>query len=541
MVAEVEALLETCAQALAAGDRGGAWQALRDAHVASHAPEIAGALEAMAARFSDRAAVGEKKQTAFVEAWLGLARKRRPWEARWLLAQLEPLARARKGTLVATCLDELVSAPDPTLTALALELCALDGGTVNFGSWGKVLTRLFKLVAGAEDPRAIPPLRALADAARADLSRDVSRDPGRSAEGAVRTPSANQELIERVPKTIAALEKVPVLALTEGARARLAAIEAALAGELLPEARNTAAASPVERAFALVEAAPDDDAARAVWADALSEAGDPRGELVALQLARSPKNEARIKKLVSKHWRAWVGAIAPAIVASSVEIDRGLLVACSTDVRRKAAARAIFDHASWGSLRRLELRGYGLLTSAMRSLEEVTDCKLDALEGLATVELPRLRRLRVREEDYYGGAQAEGVPKVRGLVALSKARGLPALRALELLLAPRELRRNRGYAPRTAADYAWLSATPLATQLETLTLAMSWSTWSASDLAAWRALCGSLARLRVARVEGAGAVLALDCASGELTIEDVAEGLDGAESRRTFEALRSAP
>ena len=71
-----------------------------------------------------------------------------------------------------------------------------------------------------------------------------------------------------------------------------------------------AAPSDEERLFAAVLADLDDDAARQVWADALLARQDPRGELIALQLAKSPKHAAKIKALTQKHWRSWVGALA---------------------------------------------------------------------------------------------------------------------------------------------------------------------------------------------------------------------------------------
>src|SRR5206468_162610 len=51
-------------------------------------------------------------------------------------------------------------------------------------------------------------------------------------------------------------------------------------------------AAPAERLFAAVAAAPDDDEPRHVLADHLQELGDPRGELIALQLSgKGPKRQ----------------------------------------------------------------------------------------------------------------------------------------------------------------------------------------------------------------------------------------------------------
>src|SRR5262249_5755886 len=56
---------------------------------------------------------------------------------------------------------------------------------------------------------------------------------------------------------------------------------------------------------------PDDPAPRAVLADFLAERGDPRGELITLQLAGAPATEKRELQLIRKHQFAWLGAFGP--------------------------------------------------------------------------------------------------------------------------------------------------------------------------------------------------------------------------------------
>lgn len=57
-------------------------------------------------------------------------------------------------------------------------------------------------------------------------------------------------------------------------------------------------------------AAPDDLDLRMVWADALQQQGDPRGELAALQLAKTKTYEgwAREAELIQKHGREWASS-----------------------------------------------------------------------------------------------------------------------------------------------------------------------------------------------------------------------------------------
>lgn len=62
--------------------------------------------------------------------------------------------------------------------------------------------------------------------------------------------------------------------------------------------------------FRAVYERPDDDGARQVLADVLIEAGDPRGEFIALQmqpLKRSRKAELKLERLLERHRRDFLG------------------------------------------------------------------------------------------------------------------------------------------------------------------------------------------------------------------------------------------
>jgi len=77
--------------------------------------------------------------------------------------------------------------------------------------------------------------------------------------------------------------------------------------------------------FAAVYEDPDDDDARAVLADALQEAGDPRGELIALQLARGRdgKKTRRESQLLKPNLRKWLGPLASAVPNKGLVYERG--------------------------------------------------------------------------------------------------------------------------------------------------------------------------------------------------------------------------
>lgn len=62
--------------------------------------------------------------------------------------------------------------------------------------------------------------------------------------------------------------------------------------------------------LAAIYANPADDGPRAVYADALIERGDPRGEFIALQLAN--RDDARQRELLQRHEQAWTAPICSA-------------------------------------------------------------------------------------------------------------------------------------------------------------------------------------------------------------------------------------
>ncbi|HEU0029960.1 MAG TPA: TIGR02996 domain-containing protein [Kofleriaceae bacterium] len=65
--------------------------------------------------------------------------------------------------------------------------------------------------------------------------------------------------------------------------------------------------------------APDDDAPRLVYADALLQAGDPRGELIALQCKRDPALQPRIDELLEAHGTAWTAELGPNLHEATFE------------------------------------------------------------------------------------------------------------------------------------------------------------------------------------------------------------------------------
>ncbi|HEY0251736.1 MAG TPA: TIGR02996 domain-containing protein, partial [Kofleriaceae bacterium] len=79
--------------------------------------------------------------------------------------------------------------------------------------------------------------------------------------------------------------------------------------------------------LAAIRADPDDDAPRAIYADLLAERGDPRGELIHLQLERSEDDDRDLREelLLRRYERQWTQAAG--VRGARVSYRRGFPVA----------------------------------------------------------------------------------------------------------------------------------------------------------------------------------------------------------------------
>ncbi|MEO8551940.1 MAG: TIGR02996 domain-containing protein [Kofleriaceae bacterium] len=102
--------------------------------------------------------------------------------------------------------------------------------------------------------------------------------------------------------------------------------------------------------FDAVYANLDDDAARLVLADHLSQLGDPRGELIALQCVVEPTAEqhARAEHLLAHHASRWLRAAGLQVVASRYE--RGFPVAVELTIDPRSAGAPV-----WRTIREVVL------------------------------------------------------------------------------------------------------------------------------------------------------------------------------------------
>jgi uncharacterized protein (TIGR02996 family) len=133
-----------------------------------------------------------------------------------------------------------------------------------------------------------------------------------------------------------------------------------------------------------VYANPDDDAARSVYADALQEDGDPRGELIALQLLPTldGKQAKRVAKLLADRASIarWLGPLAP--VVREPVFERGFLHRCRIDGK-------LIEHPAWSTVRELVLDDLAPIDSpAMKSLRAVWHLPVALARQLAERKTP---------------------------------------------------------------------------------------------------------------------------------------------------------
>ncbi len=187
-----------------------------------------------------------------------------------------------------------------------------------------------------------------------------------------------------------------------------------------------------------IYAAPDDDAPRLVYADALLERGDPRGELIARQCQGDPATD-----LVTEHGDRFLGELAPILIASTFE--RGFLATAKIrQPRDDQSIAALLGHPTWRTVR--ELRGSTAIAlhpsmTALRILEVESEPAYwpELLTGAARPITELHYQPNIEESwDYdgdtfatpdWGGVWTSGFSR-NEFAALAACNALPALRRL---------------------------------------------------------------------------------------------------------------
>jgi len=350
---------------------------------ARRAAALADAIERLSAA-APRAAA-----PATQEEWTARAANVAPTDGGELAALTTPSPGALKAKLLDDTAERLRALrrlmPDPRVARALVDFVREVPFTSN--SSQRLWSEIFDLVVEAGDPRAHAWLdgifagKQIRDAMREWLDEQAAATRARLAE---------------------AFPDGADLALDKKSAAELAALVEQLA-PIVPEApavtaqRRAAAATAKSRdeLLAAVYAAPDDDAPRLVLADVLQEAGDPRGEFIALQCRRAPDDEpsAREIALEKQHGRAWLGELERFVQLSgrsAPRFRRGFVAAAALKYKSKQDAGFARDLPGWATVEELELNyDAQALPRTLRAVRAIGNVHTDGLRAL--LERPDLR------------------------------------------------------------------------------------------------------------------------------------------------------
>jgi uncharacterized protein (TIGR02996 family) len=269
-----------------------------------------------------------------VASWLALAKAKDPTDVELLLGNPDlvyELKRFHRGHLPTL----LGMPPDPRL-ARALLAQLRDSHSLSDDAHDAEHDQIWRAIGRIGDPTMLKPMTSLAKQHRLD-TRDVRA-------------------------ALAALAKVKPATATPAIKKTIRELSA-----IGKAARKTHAAL-----LADVYAHPADDGPRLVYADALQEAGDPRGEYIVLACKHDrgeldSAGRGRMTKLLSANKEKWLEPLAPVLSYGTQAFRRGFLARATTtgvEMMHEAAIRKIYKHPAWALLDEVTFSRGGLVYRA---------------------------------------------------------------------------------------------------------------------------------------------------------------------------------
>lgn len=185
-----------------------------------------------------------------------------------------------------------------------------------------------------------------------------------------------------------------------------------------------------ESLIAAVFADPFNDELRLIAADKLSEAGDPRGEFIALQFQRANGTQSREGAereiaLRNKHGAKWLGHLGGAVVKSAAGFEKGFVAVVHTTANRVYKAREAMVLDEWATVQKISFNDVSYFSAKMKSLRVADSVSDSGFAMLADLEpLPPLEELSAYPsgDSCRGKPQEWGWPKV--LARLTRLRDL---------------------------------------------------------------------------------------------------------------------
>jgi uncharacterized protein (TIGR02996 family) len=141
-----------------------------------------------------------------------------------------------------------------------------------------------------------------------------------------------------------------------------------------------------EALFSEIYASPDDNALRAVLADALMEAGNPRGEFIALQLQEDAASQKKARALLKLYEKEWLGPFDRILSRQSLVWKRGFIEEAALSSTMKAIhERDVLELPEWSTIKVLTTvyESQIPLQPALKNLVELRQLGLSAAAQLA--------------------------------------------------------------------------------------------------------------------------------------------------------------
>jgi uncharacterized protein (TIGR02996 family) len=237
---------------------------------------------------------------------------------------------------------------------------------------------------------------------------------------------------------------------------------------------------------------PGDDGLRAVYADKLTEEGDPRGEFIVLQLSKelNKKQEARVSTLLKRHQTRWLGELAPLFMKGGLRFERGFPVAARLKAKKRAPLFAFRERAAWSTFEDLDVNCTAHGSESDRNVDQFlqdADLHLLSLRGLNLRNLASLIEGKVSFQPQHLGLQVKTSQALPNTLKTVSRKRTPFLAKVQSL-------RATG----TLGDLDWLSSLPWVQKLREFD-ASYWQTGGVQDLAIAQRLLASLQRVHFQR------------------------------------------
>lgn len=304
------------------------WRQTRD-------PFLAEVVE-LAGRRVSRPPLESRPADKALKAWLACAKKHDDADLDRLIAALQ----VGKVKEIIQRLEVLAAgATDPRLTTLAATL--LETQPFRSGAARPIYTAIINLLEAQQDPRAIGRLERV----------KKQFMPGKGLEGGTDFRDFFSRKLER------ALDKARKVAAPKPLDTASTRALATLASKL--EAAAALKQQDTKGELELLSAiwkSPTDDTVRQVYADFLSERGNPHGEFITLQLADADgrldaAGKKRMKALQKEHARAFLGPLQPAITLTNLRFERGFVAHCELADKMSPQIQAIEAHPGWSTVK----------------------------------------------------------------------------------------------------------------------------------------------------------------------------------------------